>query len=267
LVSKSQTEGKLPRGPQFRVIQFVPDLIRREVVNVGLVVTDSQGAIIIDFPKAARSRALNLNRSISERALDYKCEQLREHLSQDLNCLERPGSSANGWLKAEFSLTDPGFYDIEMSLESAVQELCKRLIEVPHRGYPAKNSPSDEIQGLLKTSNFAHLVVKDQKVQGSRTGAERVIEFYRNSSVNTAVDGIRLDLSRHSEIVQRIDAVAFKIEDILAFDPSLRYGVYGRLGEDSNSAAILDQARNAIASAGGQFVSDADQAVELLSNR
>jgi hypothetical protein len=244
-------------------VRYIGDPSRQEALNIGVIVWDSKTAIV-QVDEKALTRVVSDNPRLAKGALDYVPAFLDEWVAS---------------FGAPSSLTDffppcPNSHVVfsecryaRLPENGSLADLTERIVELVVTPRPRGGGGGNDIRLQLKR-HFAvymkqNLIYEDYAFERSQSGAERHAQFFANSATNMAIDALNLSLTRPYDIVQRADAQAFKVEDILKADHGLRYLVCCGLAHGFTGPA--ETARRILESAGAKVAGDSDEAAALVA--
>lgn len=249
----------------YSLIRSVPDPIRGEVFNIGIVAwSDDQVRIEVD--EDAAKRAVNQSRYLAKDAWAYYECFLRDLLIEDgvinQSVLDEFAATPRGETLRLSKASFMRFPDGEQGFNERVLEIVKRLVAPIHRG-GGSGSPAKDIRVRLKSLIDSKAVQQNYPFLQTRSTVPRSCEFFVNSGANVALDTLRLDLSKPNLVYERIDAEATKIADIRSSN-GVRFFVYCQAGQDEASLPIVDRARKVLDSVEAEVVLSLDEASEIL---
>jgi hypothetical protein len=252
---------------QYSVVRFNPDPARNELLNVGILIW--RGAdYLLKIDGRASTRIAKGYPSVPSDELIALDSIVRERFvpsgvfdeGQFRNILDRhPGYPV--------SLTEPRQTHADASapllLDRELKSLIERIVAPPKQPSPPDSAPVQALTKELKLLIRKRKIRCNHRFDVSRTGVTRTVDFYVNSTGQLAMDAIRLDFSNENRIVEKADAQAFKVEDIINKN-NLRYIVYCKIHEDSAGDGIIADARRIIEGAGAEVLEDLDEAARAM---
>lgn len=257
----------MQRSASYAVIRCVPDLARGEHRNVGVVVWDDTGFRVTVDPDAAR-RVAQEGRHLAEDSVLQLAQSLRERLS---NAHRGQLESALRVSSYFYSVSDTLTATVETPSEDPLKALADRLTDrlvrvrkVSFSSYDLKAETASRLKPLIKS----HVVSISFPVDWCRSGIVRVVDFYRNSGVNAALDVLNLNVQRVSECQSRIDAQAYKVQDMLhGYAAHLSINVLCALPADPDRAAETRRRLTLLETEGAKVFIDSDEATSVLNPR
>lgn len=249
----------------YSLVRTIPDPIRGEVFNIGIVAWGEE-FIQIRIDEDAARRAANQSRYLAKDAWTHYENFLRELLIENgtlkQTTLEEFATCPHG---ETLRLTAPKFLrfpDGEHGFNERVQEILKRLVLPIHRGGGA-GSPSRYIRTRLKPFIDRQAIQQNYGFTETRSSVQRSCEFFVNSGSNVALDTLRLDLKDVNTVYERIDAEATKISDVIT-PSNIRFYVYCQPASGEGAGEIEDRARKVLTSVNAIALLDPEAASEVL---
>ena len=153
------------------------------------------------------------------------------------------------------------------ALDVTLRSLATRIVTPRARLVARATNPVTDLTERLDALIRNKVVFKNYKFARSGTGIQRTVDFYANSTTNTALEALQFDLrTTPTTIITRADAEANKLNDIKLENPDVEFIVYCRFSEqesfqEANSKALkIIEAANAdvetdAAAAAGRFTS------------
>jgi hypothetical protein len=249
----------------YSVIRSIPDPIRGEAFNVGIIAwTDEDWRIALD--EDAAQRAINRSPFLAKDAWAYYEPFLRDLLVRDgkldRTALEQYVAEPRG---ETLRLTKPAYVRVANDpegLEDRINEIVKRLVRPPHGGGGGR-SPVTEIRSLLRRHIKNNVVQPNYPFLVTRSGVPRTCDFYADSGANVALDALQLGLAKAPAAYERIDAEATRIADVLERN-DLKYVVFCRVPVEEPYAPVADRAQKVLTSVGAQVVTSAEDASAIV---
>lgn len=254
---------------KYSLIRCMPDPIRGEVFNVGVVAwDDEQFRITID--EQAAKRAVNQGRSLASDAWLQFEESIRSQLIEsdklNLGNLER---LANLPPVDRLIVSKPvyvKFGDEDDSFAERVDAIVARMVRP--RSFGGKSgSPVEDVKRHIQPMLKSGRVHTSWQFARSRTGKKRFADFYLNSGADIALDAVRADYEREAEASRAVDAEAFKVDDIKRAEDSVRYVVYLRCQYDGSRDDFNEESIAILRNAGAEVVRSVDDAVKVFEHR
>lgn len=251
----------------YAVVRCIPDLARGEAFNVGAVLWADDGydckvdskaveRVVSQAPSLARGGLAGLAESISRRLAPTGSYDKATFGSQ----VER---LSDGFL----CVTEPRFVELEgagaRALDETLSKLIRRIVtprKRPGRGF----DPLQALKLRLRPQLKARSIEQDHKFVASRSGVPRQVTFFANSTVNAALDVLDLGLAKEGPVAERIDAEAFKVEDVLG-ENRVRFAVYCLIPQNEAGRRREERARRIFESVKASLVTDLDTAIRELT--
>jgi hypothetical protein len=249
----------------YSLIRSIPDPIRGEVFNIGIIAwNDEEYRIALNEDAAQRS--VNQSPFLAKDAWVHYEQFFRDLLCPDgefdREALNRFIAEPKG---ETLRLTKPAYVrlsDGPDAFNQRLDEIVKRLVRPVHRG-GGSTTPVSELRSRLLRHLRSKAVHQNHAFSDTRSGVPRTCHFYANSGANIALDALRIDVSKASDAFERVDAEATKVADVLERN-DLRYVVYCRSAEDEHHHFVTDRARKVLHSFGAEVVTSAEEASQLL---
>jgi hypothetical protein len=249
----------------YSVVRSIPDPIRGEAFNVGVVVwTDDDWRISLDDDAA--QRAINRSPFLAKDAWAYYESYLRDLFIRDgkldREALERYVAEPRG---ETLRLTKPAYVrvgDDSNALEQGLNQIMQRLVRAPRGGGGGRN-PVSEMRALLRRHIDSGLVQQKHPIPNTRSGVPRTCDFFANSGANVALDALQLGLAKATDAHDRIDAEATRVADVLERN-ALEYVVYCRIPHVDQYESLTDRAQKVLSSVGAQVVTSAGAASDFV---
>lgn len=249
----------------YSVIRYMPDPGRGERLNIGVLLwTERQYAL--QFDDAALNRVLRDNPRLERESLYYIAPMIRQSLRGDGDLEGRVLSLLSTQNGFPFDLTEARFTAVNdqsaAGLDEAVEGLVARIVRPKRIG-------RGSIDGRQLLERRLRPLVRQGKIQphhvfrAKLTGLERVVDYYANSSVNTALDVLKLSVTKADEIRSRADAEAFKVYDITR-DNDLRFVVFCDLSRDRSLQEANESAQRVLRSTGAQVATSLEEAEQAM---
>ena len=207
----------------FSVVRYVPDPVRNEPINIGIVLQCGD-AIVVRVPRDALQRAISSDPQADKAALS-RVEQFVYHFIQEARASRRTASSAEDPLAAltlqtsgKLTFSKPQFVevgspdDINNTLEMLVSRLVRPLRQRPIFA-PIESPPRREIRRKLQPW-IARGQVKPDYPLPSLSGRPRVAHYYFENGRTYIVKHVQLNYKRESQLFYKAQSEAFEIEDI-----------------------------------------------------
>lgn len=245
----------------YSVIRYMPDPGRGESLNVGVLLWDD-GDFRLRVDGKAIDRVVTENPALDRDALLYVEPLLRDRV-------ESHGVAAilSDQRSFPIELTEPRFTALdEDGLEQTLDRLTQRIVTPRRRrGGQRKSDFAGLLERRLRPFLAKGLVSRSYAFRASRTGVPRHADFYANSGRNVALDVLRLAITTGDEIRRRADAEAFKVQDVLGADDTVRnYVVLCELLSDATLREAYANARKVIELQGASVVTNVDEAQDVL---
>lgn len=249
----------------YSVIRSIPDPIKGEVLNIGVVVWDAEQFRIVIDEKAAQ-HAVNLSPFLPKDAWAYFEESLIESLVKGD---QLDPDAVDAFVECPRSetlrLSRPAYARIANEpdgFDQRVTQLVKRLVERRPSG-GGTFSPADDIKERVEPYIKSKRIHRNHPFAQTKSSVQRKCDFFVNSGANVALDALRLDLSKPRDAFDRVDIEAAKVVDVVGENP-VRFLVYCQAGNVPHSAAVRDWATNVLSSVGAEVLFDAAEAAEIL---
>lgn len=253
------------RPGQYSLIRCIPDPMRGEHLNVGVILWDDRD-VRIHVDGQAAERAVKKSPFLAREAWTFYEPLLHERLLKNgtfdpamvRHLVDHPPSHT-------LTLTEPAyvaFEDHADALDRRLEQMIAQMVRTRQYGRRVK-APVEEISERVRPLIKSHRVIEHYRFPRSRTGRTRQADFYINSSANIALDALRLDFQRVGDIQLRTDAEAYKVEDVLA-NNDVRYVVYCRFKADEQLREINEEMRKTLIDAGADIAVDADEAAQRI---
>ncbi len=250
----------------YSVIRSIPDPIKGEVFNIGVVVWDDERFRIEIDEKAAR-HAVNQSPFLARDAWAYFDESLHEMLVRDgridpealEDLIEKPKSET-------LRLSTPAYVRFRREaggFDERVAEIVKRLV-TRKTGGGASISPVDDIKERVDPYIRSKAIEQNYAFPATRSTIPRMCHFFVNSGANVALDALRLDLSKANNAFDRVDIEATKVADVIGADGKIRFFVYCQTGDNEQSRPIVERAHKVLGSVGAEVLFSADEAAQIL---
>jgi len=242
----------------------MPDPARGERLNVGVLVwTDYDFRIGID--DKAVQRVIRENPRLERDSLLYLDPTLRASLVTDSPVGERVERLLDEQRGFPADFTEPRLttLTVESGLDQAVEALLARVVRPKRRGGGGGLTPVQAVERQLRPLLQRGAVERKHLFQSSRSGVSRAVDFYANSHVNTALDALRLSVTKADDIRARADAEAFKVYDVIG-NNDLRYAVYCEFSDDRALTETNVSARQVIESTGATVLTDIEAVSQTM---
>jgi len=151
-------------------------------------------------------------------------------------------------------------------LGDVIQALLERIVEPPRSG--RRRAASGEISMLserLAPLVAAKRVVKSHCFTESRSGVSRQVDYFANSTTNTALDIVKLTAAADRDVRARGDAAAFKLEDIFEAN-RVSIHVFCAVLPDLDDRPAVADALTSIGSVGAIVHTDAAEAAQIFQS-
>lgn len=251
------------RSADYAVIRYVADPGRNEARNVGLIIWDEHDCrLYID--DLAVERVVRENTFLERDALLYLEPFLRDELSvtSPFN-RERFLTLLNNQRWFPVILTEPRYTTLQEdqpgALEATLERLLKRVVRPGQRGGGSGFNPVRALAKRLRPLIQQQVLEPNHFFTASLTGLPRKVDFYANHGANTALDTLRLAIKDAGDIRTRVDAEAFKIEDICSKN-NVNFIVYCAFSNEQALADANESARHVMTSVGATVVTNLDDA-------
>lgn len=209
----------------YKLLKYIPDPVRNEPVNIGILAWYASHAIIRFDPHAV-ARAVTRDRDLGEDVLQVVVDEIATDLNDaDLKDERDFLDFVRSTMRGPFVATDTRPFGIPNVPDSAVpavlsnevDALIDRLVKpVRRRSVRSAKSPR-----LVLVDRYQRFLAPDQletsyEVKHTETGLPRKVDLFVNHGVDTAVDimDLRRDTSRDTAI-EAADAIKAKSQDIL----------------------------------------------------
>lgn len=251
------------RPARYSIIKYVPDLARGEERNIGILLwTEHDYRLEIDAD--AVRRVIYESGHVADDAIPVLVAALQRKLEPfSAQKIEQLIEEEQGM---HYFFTESRFTTLDGSgpeaMTSTLTRLMTRLVRPRRRSFPGSDL-LNQVERKLRTLINQNRVAKDYPFHKSRTGTVRVVHFFANSSTNVAMDVLRLAVRRRDEFQRRIDAEAFKIDDILGVN-RLRFVVLCEFSQQPGYSQWQTNAVRILTSVGAEVVRDIDEAVRIL---
>ena len=249
----------------YSLLRFVPDLARGEAFNVGVVLwADDITQYRVD--DEALDRAASANPRLDRGGLAGIKLALGNWLQDP--AMSPEAATTEGAPLAYLEVTEPRMTRLNLGDESGadptLDRLVARLVSPHRRGGGGSFHPARALESALRPLLQQAAVVRHQPFVESRSGVEREVDFFVNSTTNLAVDTMQLAVKKADEILRRADAEAFKVEDILAQN-QISFLVFCHFMEAADYHDVNEKARRIMTSVGAQVVDDIEEAAERVT--
>lgn len=258
----------MDRTAHYTVVRYIPDPARGEALNVGAVLWDEKTFRLAVDPQAV-ARVLRETPALAADALTNLHARVAHELGLEgkefcpRKVHERLREQAGFPLLFSDPLTTALDEDPTDPLGKTLHAIVTRIVRPRRRMGGSGKDPVKLLEQQVRPLLKRKAVIKEHIFTRSRTGVERKVNFFANSTVNTAVDVLKLDLSRDASLAERTDAEAFKVEDVLAKN-RIKYVVCCVGSMNAVSRKAIDRAQRVIGAVGGMVVTDlAAAAAEL----
>jgi len=276
------------------LVRYAADLARGEALNVGIIVWDESGyRMRVDDDAVAR--VLWENPHLESDALSYLEPYLRAKFDgiklMDEASVQRILDNQQIYTlilsESRYTTVSDSSNDEISALDATLGRLISAIVH-PRRPLPNANaivdvhqikSPrsfgSEEVPAIEEARDkieqvVVRLVGKDivkhnYSLATSKSGRLRTVDFYANHGANLALDVVRLSYKQKAKILEKADAEAYKVVDIMALH-DLRYIVYCEFSQDEAFRSVNNDARQVIESAGAKVVQSVAEAHEAVSS-
>jgi hypothetical protein len=250
----------------YSVIRSIPDPIKGEVFNIGVVVWDNEQFRIEIDEKAAR-HAVNQSPFLARDAWAYFDEFLRDLLVRDgrfdqdalERLIEKPRSET-------LHLSKPAYVRFPAEaggFDERVEELLRRLV-MRKTGGGSSASPVEDVKERLAPLIRSKAIQQNHRFPATRSTIPRMCHFFVNSGANVALDALRLDLSEAKNAYDRVDIEATKVADVISAGSAIRFFVYCQTGDNEQSRSVVERADKVLSSVGAEVLFSADEAAQAL---
>jgi hypothetical protein len=243
---------------RYSVIRYIPDPARNEALNVGILLWDEAGSRLRIDP-AAVQRVIRENPRLDTHGLDSLETILRDNLvlgTFDQKRLFRFLEAHPGF---PVSFTEPRYTTLPdeqpAPLDVTLERLINRVVRPRRRTGGGGVTPVQFLERQLRPLVQRNAVAQNHVFQASRTGVARQVDFFANSGTNLALDTLRLDLQKAAAIMERADAEAFKVEDVLASN-RVEFMVYCDLSSSPALQGAVQSALQVLGSVGAKVITD-----------
>jgi hypothetical protein len=254
---------------EYALIKYVSDPARNEPRNVGIVLWDGETwELQIDRDAARRVATENPHLApdailVFEQALRYGLKQAEVRSRDDLTrILAQFNRLPVSITDLRVTTLDETIVDPSQRRAQAIEALLKRLVRPRRRG-GGSTTAEDILERLLKPWMRQGKVVRRYLIPQSRSGVPRSVDFFINGGRNVAIDALNLNLKRAREIVERADAEANKIRDVLEAGGGLRFIVFYVPNPSSEMHEVTEQAVKILRAADVEATAD-EQRIESL---
>jgi len=245
----------------------MPDPGRGERLNVGVLVwTDDDFRLQID--QKAVQRVIRENPRLERDSLLYLDPSLHASLTADTPVREKVETLLAEQKGFPTDFTEPRFTTVGDAggLDQALEDLVGRVVRPKRRYGGGGLTPVQAVERQLRPLLVRGAVERGHFFQSSSSGVARTADFYANSSVNTALDALRLSVTKADDIRARADAEAFKVYDVMAKN-AVRYAVYCEFSDDRGLRETNESARQVIESTGANVLTDIAAVADTMSGK
>jgi hypothetical protein len=251
----------------YSVIRYVPDPVREEWVNIGVVVSAedehfSGCRFVRNWTRANYFGRENML-FLKEFAREFSEEVGRKAdlFGQRPFTPERLRSLAGNWANS-IQFSEPRA-SVARDPEALLEVLYDQYI-LEYRPGGGSSNPVELLEKRLRPLLEKKLVAEHYWFENSSSGLPRMVDFYANSTANVALDTLRLALKRPDAIEQRAAAEARKIDDLAGSNPKLRFVVYCSTSDDRALEESNDHARRELEWARALVVTDIQAAAQEI---
>ena len=248
----------------YSVVKYVPDPARNEALNLGILAWT--GSVFrLDIDDQAVARVVRENPHLERDALLYLEPLLLEQLSpaESLTIkIHKLISQQKGFpvVFGEPRLTQVG----DGGIEATMERLLDRIVRPKRRTGGGAANPAELLAKHLRPLLQSGIVQRHHSVSKSISGVPRTVDFFANSTVNVAVDVVRLAVSQADEIRKRADAEAFKVWDVLGRNQHLTFMAFCSFSPHSALTETNQRARKVIEAAGANVITVVEEAAAAL---
>jgi hypothetical protein len=249
------------------VIRYIADPARNEPLNVG-VLAWSANRHELAISEEAIARVVRENPRLHPDALRSLKHVIAERLSLDPHL---PGGEIRERLDehANYPVTfsEPRQTTVSSGeaedLSVTVGRLVERIVK-PGRRYGGGGADlhrmlSARLQPLIRQGS----VRADHLFASTTTGVARRVDFFANSRANVAIDTLRLDVKKATDIRTRADAEAFKVTDIMTKN-DVHVLVVASLPQSEDLAEARAEAQLILTSTRAEVIEDIDAAADRV---
>jgi hypothetical protein len=264
---------------KYSVIKCIPDPIRGELFNVGVVIW-CQGRFNIRIDQAAARRAAKENPALAIDAFSYLGETIHSRLLE-LNPINTTKFQA--LRKQErgtiYHFSEPQFAKVPPvgldHLAVALDKLMDKLVSAKHApALPSKQNPLHMLENEIAALIAESLVQRNHQIDGKKTMHPRRVDFFvrsgngirRSDGHGVALDVLRLDFKDEEAAIRRADAEAFKIFDVKDNGEVSDFYVWPIIEQDepTEPRLIEEPTHKAIMSVGGKIVRSIAEATAVI---
>lgn len=250
---------------QYSLVRYIPDLARGEALNIGVLTwTEDDYRLRIDG-EAVKRAAYHSPHSSSDMLRSIELS-LKAAIGKPFSP-ERVKSLLEAQRGYPLCLTEPRHVSLDPSkrdpLTDAQDRLAGRLVRPPRPRPIIHRSLLNEVEKRLRPLIRENRIVKNHIFESSRTGIPREVSFYANSGTNVALDVLRVALQKPRDIRIRVDAEAFKIEDIIAKN-NIRFLVLCEPLQTEHAEQVNREVQCVLGSVGAEVIRDVDRAVSAM---
>jgi hypothetical protein len=254
------------RSAHYSVIRYIPDPARNEALNVGILLWDGADSRLRIDAEAVQ-RVIRENPRLATHGLDVLETMLRDALALGTFDEKRLLKSLDAHTGFPVSFTEPRFTmlpdDQPAPLDVNLERLIKRVVRPRRRTGGGGVTAAQFLERQLRPLIQRNAVDQNHVFQASKTGVARRVHFFANSGTNPALDTLRLDLQKAAAIMERADAEAFKVEDVLAMN-RIEFMVYCDFSSSPYLRDATQSARRIITSAGAKVITDLVSAAQTI---
>lgn len=252
----------------YSVVQYVPDSVIDERVNIGVIVFDENvvlsrflsdwrrvhafGGEDVKFLKDFASEVVGKS-GVAQKSLR---EQVRALANDDILGM------AESWSHA-IQLTTPRGSTLDV--EGLLVDVASRFL---HRTKPRAVTPkvdvSTELKQQLQSLVDSQQVVPDHTFKESASGVPRQVAYFANHHANVALDILKVNYQNATSLIRAADAEANKIHDIRASNDLNGFITLFKGDIDAALVAADDQAEKILTSAGAKVIRDPLEGAKIL---
>lgn len=239
---------------RYAVVRLVPDELRQEFVNVGVVVAPLSGPAVTQFARSSESRRL--------KALGYEGDfEMLHSVERDILAW---GDEASEYL-SEASLSWGGalrFSEVSAARHETptalLRELYSRYVE---RSSDGSSAPTRDrryarrvVRGALRAVLPAEAVTNSPVIPGS-VETHKFDAGVKNGKLLHAVTTMSFDIKTERVLAGEVDAGAWSIADVRAQNPKLPISVV-TIGQSQRK--LLHRARDIYSQLGAAVIAEKD---------
>lgn len=253
----------------YSVVRFVPDPVRDEPRNVGILLwTEADFTIRLDTRALRRAEAESPTTASAGLAdLSSFIESLVAPDGTFIESLLLRVVAGGSTTPITFSTPRSAVVGstVGQTLPELIEFLIGRLVRPPRqRRSRGSGRPRAALANRVRPLIRNRMVELDHQLERSKSGVQRTVDFFVATGSGFALDVLNLAVADDTEVLKRADAAAFKIEDILAELPSLDVAVCCFDGSPHRPRAATENAARVLGSAGALVLDEVDIAADSL---